>query len=157
MSMGGLGSKKTDAMSMGLYANVYGFTANVSYGMFDNFDLAYPFCHQHVRREPIVSEYLFGYTVPVWSNFDKQHSYGYTLSFSLLYGWYDKNYSLVLKNPYELYPNHLVRKRSYGVIATMEFFNGVILNLKGTQWGGEIGVGYSFYSPFRKKPNKWIW
>lgn len=154
VSAGGLGSSQTDAFSLGLYGDFYGVTASVSYGVFDDFDLAYPFCHQHLRQEPILSEYLVGYSFAFWSNFDPKHEAGYTLHFAPVFGWYVKDFSNVMKTPYEIYRDHRDVRHSYGVIATLEFYHGTIVNLKATQWGGEIGLGYSFFSPYRRRNRK---
>lgn len=150
LEFGGLGGKKMEAFSLGGYASVYGFTADVSVGCFDNFEFVNPFDKSMRRTTPILSEYLFGYAIPVWSDFNPQYKYGFTIHVAPVLGWYKKEYSNVMYNMYEDYENRVVNKQSYGIIATLEYYNGLLVNVKATPWGGAIGVGYCFLSPYRK-------
>jgi len=155
LHVGGMGGNMhVEAFSMGMYGNVYGVCGSLSYGFFDDFDSAYPFCRHHMRKSPILSEWLVGYSFPVWSNFDSQHRNGYTLHLAPMYGRYRKEYAYTMRDVFSFYPDHIAQKHSFGAIATLEFYNGTILNLRATQWGGEFGVGYSFFSPYRRRRHR---
>lgn len=152
--MGGLATKGMEVFNVGAYVNVYGVCASISCGLYDNWKPVYPLCGQYQRDLPRLHEFLVGYSLPVWQNFESEYKQGYALYLSPVGGWFLKDYANVSyheRYTHQQVTERFVRKYSYGVILTLKSYSGFLINVKATQWGGEIGLGYSFFSPYRRK------
>ena len=143
MNFGNLELQENKHFSMGVYANVFGFTMTAE-GITDASSIGeHQYGMGHVSDKPDYYEYLFGYQIPIFSNVHKKNA-GMVVSVTPLFGSVTEAYYYT-----DLYYGQAVRandssRYSYGGMLSIRFgglFGGQ-LNLKASKNG--ISGGFAF-------------
>lgn len=149
MNFGTLSLNNDNHFSLGVYANVFGLTANVDFITDSPCIGENQYGMGHKLDDPDYYEYLFGYEFPIFSNLHEKDN-GIAIYITPLIGGVTEDYYYSDRYYGQAVKSHSSSRMSYGGLLSLRFGHewGMRYNIKISSHGISGGFAFSFGPDF---------